>query len=72
MKQKRDQERAQWESEPKQLQWRENLKAMDIVDVKTYDGVWKLGQVLTVGNDPNLLLVTANNEHMRNLQYFSR
>ena len=42
--------------------WRENLKTYD-VDIKTWDKVWKIGLVLCVGRDPNLLLAAPNKEH---------
>lgn len=72
IKQKRPQLRAQWETDAKELAWRDNLKTHDIVDIQTWDGVWKLGQILSVGNDKNLVLVIPNGEHQRNLQYFNR
>ena len=62
----------QWASQPDELQWREGLKINDIVDMKTWDGNWCLGQVVGIGRDPLLLLVIPNGADMKKLQYFNR
>ena len=69
---KRAEERKQWLDQPQELRWRESLKTYDVIDIKTWNGVWTIGQVLSVGRDPNMLLVAPNKEHMRRIEWFTR
>ena len=61
-----------WSDKPEEKKWRKNLRVLSIVDAQDFNGKWKIGSIISIGTDVNLVLVAFNAQHLSTAQYFNR
>ena len=61
-----------WNDKPEEKKWRKDLRVLSIVDAKDFNGEWKIGSIVAVGTDPNLILVAFNGQSLLSAEYFCR